>query len=156
MQGTWVRSLVWEDSTCLRATKPPRHNYWACPPEPGSHNYWNPCALEPGRCSMRSAAMRKLSTGNREQPRLATTRGSPHTAIKTQCSQQQISQSLEIPKQINNKELCIAQDFPGGSDGKESACNTGDPGSIPGSGRSPGEGHPLQYSCLENPMDRGA
>ena len=41
---------------------------------------------------------------------------------------------------------------------KESTCNTGDPGSIPGSGRSPGEknGYPLQYSCLENPMDRGA
>ena len=48
--------------------------------------------------------------------------------------------------------------FPGGSDGKESTCNAGDPGSIPGSGRSPGEGNgnPLQYSCLENPMDRGA
>ena len=48
--------------------------------------------------------------------------------------------------------------LPGGSDGKESACNVGDPGSIPGSGRSPGEGNsnPLQYSCLENPMDRGA
>ena len=45
-----------------------------------------------------------------------------------------------------------------GSDGKESACNVGDPGSIPGSGRSPGEGsgNPLQYSCLENPMDGGA
>ena len=41
--------------------------------------------------------------------------------------------------------------------GKEAACNAGDPGSIPGSGRSPGEGNgnPLQYSCLENPMDRG-
>ena len=48
--------------------------------------------------------------------------------------------------------------FPGGSDGKESTCNVGDPGSIPGSGRSPGGGHgnPLQYSCLESPMDRGA
>ena len=44
---------------------------------------------------------------------------------------------------------------PGGSDGKVSACNVGDPGSIPGSGRSPGEGNgnPLQYSWLENPMD---
>ena len=44
------------------------------------------------------------------------------------------------------------------SDGKESAWNAGAPGSIPGSGRSPEEGHgnPLQYSCLENPMDRGA
>ena len=42
--------------------------------------------------------------------------------------------------------------FPGGSDGKESACNAGDSGLIPGSGRSPGEGNgnPLQYSCLEN------
>ena len=48
--------------------------------------------------------------------------------------------------------------FPGGSDSKESACNVGDLGSIPGSGRSPGEGNgnPLQYSCLENSMDEGA
>ena len=47
--------------------------------------------------------------------------------------------------------------FPGGSDGKESACNVGDLGSIPESGRSPGggDGNPLQYSCLENPVDRG-
>ena len=49
-------------------------------------------------------------------------------------------------------------DFPGGSDGKASVYNAGDPGSIPGLGRSPGEGNgnPLQYYCLENPMDRGA
>ena len=48
--------------------------------------------------------------------------------------------------------------FSGGSDGKESACNARDSGSIPGSGRSPGEGneYPLQYSCLENSMDREA
>ena len=46
--------------------------------------------------------------------------------------------------------------FPGGSDGKASARNAGDSGSIPGSGKSPGEGNgnPLQYSCLGNPMDR--
>ena len=46
-------------------------------------------------------------------------------------------------------------DFPGGSDGKASVCNVGDLGSIPGSGRIPGEGNgdPLQYSCLENPTD---
>ena len=46
---------------------------------------------------------------------------------------------------------------PGGSDSKASAYNAGGPGSIPGSGRSSGEGNgnPLQYSCLENPMDRG-
>ena len=56
---------------------------------------------------------------------------------------------------VNRKEL---SGFPGGSEVKASACNVGDPGSIPGSGRSPGEGNgnPLQYSCLENPMDGGA
>ena len=49
-------------------------------------------------------------------------------------------------------------DFPGTSAGRESAYNAGDLGSIPGLGRYPGErhGNPLQYSCLENPMDRGA
>ena len=48
--------------------------------------------------------------------------------------------------------------LPCGSAGKESACNAGNPGTIPGSGRSPGErnGNPLRYSCLENPMDRKA
>ena len=48
--------------------------------------------------------------------------------------------------------------FPGVSDGKESTCNAGDLGLIPELERSPGEGNgnPLQYSCLENPMDRGA
>ena len=48
------------------------------------------------------------------------------------------------------------QGFPGGSDGKESACNAGDPDLLSGLGRSPGEGnsYPLQYSCLENSMDR--
>ena len=48
--------------------------------------------------------------------------------------------------------------FPGGSEVKVPVCNAGDLGLIPGSGRFPGEGNgnPLQYSCLENPMDRGA
>ena len=54
--------------------------------------------------------------------------------------------------------LIFIKDFPGGSDGKASACNVGDLGSIPGLGRSLGEGNgnPLQYSHLENPMDGGA
>ena len=52
----------------------------------------------------------------------------------------------------------ISLDFPRGSDGKAFAYNAGDPGLIPGLGRSPGEGNgsPLQYFCLENPMDGGA
>ena len=51
----------------------------------------------------------------------------------------------------------LPMDFPGGSDGKASTSNAGDPGSIPGSGRSPreGNGNPLQDSCLKNPTDRG-
>ena len=73
--------------------------------------------------------------------------------------------SLRTPLTSLNPMLCVfpsqslALTFPDGSDGKKSACNpTWDLGLIPGSGRSPGEGHgyPLQYSCLENPMGRGA
>ena len=58
----------------------------------------------------------------------------------------------------NNKLIIIHKGFPGGSDGKESACKAGDSGSFPGLGTSPGEGNnnPLQYSHLENSMDRGA
>ena len=52
----------------------------------------------------------------------------------------------------------MSRGLPGSSDGKESACNVGDPDLMPGLGRSPGEGNgnPLQYSCLENTMDGGA
>ena len=59
---------------------------------------------------------------------------------------------------ININIYTLTRGFPGGSDGKASAYNAGEPGSIPGSGRSPGEGNgnPLQYSCLENSMDGGA
>ena len=75
------------------------------------------------------------------------------------------------PHSISDKEICLCCHSPrklkfsyeyrvysSGSDGKASICNAGDPGSIPGLGRSPGEGNssPLQYSCLENPMDCGA
>ena len=54
--------------------------------------------------------------------------------------------------------LTLLEGFPGGSNVKESACDAGDPGSITGLGRSPGEGnvYPLQYSCLENYTDGGA
>ena len=55
-------------------------------------------------------------------------------------------------------DVCIFLGFPGGSDGKESACSAGDLASVSVSGRSPevGNGNPFQCSCLENPMDRGA
>ena len=58
----------------------------------------------------------------------------------------------------SSKGSALIQGFPGGSAAKQSACNAGDPGSTPESGRCPGEGNgnPLQYSCLENAMDGGA
>ena len=66
-----------------------------------------------------------------------------------------------LPNQPFRGKICHLQaflGFPGGSDAKQSACNAGDPGLIPGSGRCPGEGNgnPLQYSGLEKPKDRGA
>ena len=65
---------------------------------------------------------------------------------------------LERPAIILVSLFSITTSFPGGIDSKESACSVGDLGSIAGSGRSPaeGNGNPLQYSCLENPMDGGA
>ena len=72
--------------------------------------------------------------------------GSSHTALF--CNGPISSRLIKI----------LSSKFPGGSDSKESACSVGDGGSIPGLGRDPGEGngHLLQYCCLENPRDRGA
>ena len=67
------------------------------------------------------------------------------------CTKRHFNSSLNIL----GAGIVISWGFPGGSEVKASACNVGDLGSIPGSGRSPGEGNgnPLQYSCLENPMN---
>jgi len=75
MQGTWVQSLLQEDSTCLRATKPMRHNN-------GSLR-----ALEPVLHNKEATARRSLSTPSRELPSLAATRESSCVAMKTQRSQ---------------------------------------------------------------------
>ena len=66
--------------------------------------------------------------------------------------------SLHQDKKIQITKIMKERSFPGGSVGRESTCNAGDPSSTPGWGRSPGEGNgnPLQYSCLKNPKDRGA
>ena len=65
---------------------------------------------------------------------------------------------LKIKRELTIQNKLVINGFPGGSDSTASGYNAGDLGSIPGSGRSSGEGNgtPLQYSCLENPMDRGA
>ena len=80
MHGTWVQSLLWEDPTCLRATKPVRHNYQACALGTMQHN-------------KKATTMRRLGTTAREWPLLATTRESPQAAVKAQCSKKE---------QINN------------------------------------------------------
>ena len=94
MQGTRVRALVREDPTCHGATKPVRHNYWACALEPVSHNYWaqvpqllKPTRPEPVLHDKRSHRNEKPMHSNEEWPLLTTTRESPHAATKTQRSQ---------------------------------------------------------------------
>ena len=74
---------------------------------------------------------------------------------KTDRLQSMGCKDLDMTKRLS---LLVLLGFPGGSDGKASVCNAGDPGSIPWLERFPGEGKgsPLQYSCLENPMDGGA
>ena len=78
-----------------------------------------------------------------------------HTVRYDLVTEQQ--QGLNIFLQITKQDLLVGK-LARSSVGKESACNAGDLGSFPGLGRSPGErnGHPLQCSCLENPMDRGS
>ena len=77
------------------------------------------------------------------------------------CLKNNVGEHFKISRIFGNTLDTFETDFmgfPGGSEGKVSACNAGNLGSIPASGRSPGEGNgnPLQYSCLENSMDRGA
>ena len=78
--------------------------------------------------------------------------------VTTKMSHELSMGPLAEPSVQQPRAITMKPSFPAGSDGKASAYNAGDPGSIPGWGRSSGEGNgnPLQYSCLENPMDRGA
>ena len=77
MQETRVRSLIWEDPTCHGATKPVRHNRWACAPEPASHSYWACVPQSPCSATREATTMRSLSTATREQVPLAATREKP-------------------------------------------------------------------------------
>ena len=83
-----------------------------------------------------------------------------HGVAKSQTQLRDFHLLLYLPRVLGglNGRCIYMLGFPGGSDGKASAYNAGDPGSISGSGRSSreGNGNPLQYSCLENPMDGGA
>ena len=93
IHGIWVWSLVQEDSTCHRATKPARHNYWACTLGPTSHDYWAhvPQLLKPTAQSLCSTTreattMRRSHAATESGPPLAATRESLRTATKIQCN----------------------------------------------------------------------
>ena len=75
MQGTQVRALVQEDPTCLRATKPASHNYWACAQEPTSHNYWAHVPVALRACAPQQE---KPTQGEMKSPRTAM-KSSPHS-----------------------------------------------------------------------------
>ena len=79
----------------------------------------------------------------------------PESGLLSNTQKNELSEETHM---LAHLQTLLGRGFPGGSEVKASACNAGDLGSIPGSGRSPGEGNgnPLQYSCLENPMDGGA
>ena len=99
MQKAWVQSLVWDDPTCCRATKPERHNYWACSPQPGSrncrtcslqpgsHNYWSPSVLESVLQKKRSHYKKKPLHRNQRVAVTCHNWRKAWTAIKTQGSQ---------------------------------------------------------------------
>ena len=92
-----------------------------------------------------------------KDPQASVCRGRVPTPCPTPLTTFPCLDMMNICKEQGLQIRSLSQGFPGGSDGKESAHNAGDVGSIPGLGRSPGEGHgnPLQYSCLENPKDGG-
>ena len=94
MLETQVWSLVQEDSTCPRATKPVHHNYWAFPLEPGSHSYWKSWALEPLPQIKRSHHTEKPVQCNWRAAPARWTRERPRAAMKTQHSSVQFSHSV--------------------------------------------------------------
>ena len=100
MQGTWVWAMVREDPTCRGATKPVRHNYWACALEPASHNYWA-CALEAASHNYWSSCTYSPCSATRE----ATAVRSPRTATESSPHSQQLEKAhvQQWPSAANNK-----------------------------------------------------
>ena len=115
---------------------------------------------------MRNAGLEEAQAGiNIARRNINNLRNADDTTLMAQSKEELKSllmkvkeESTKVGLKLNIQKTKIVACFPGGAEVKASACNVGDLGLIPGSGRSPreGNGNPLQYSCLENPMDRGA
>jgi len=132
-------------------TKPTGHNFWA-----HGHNFWahRPQLLKPtcprARIPWEKPVQQEACTWQLES--------SPHSPQLEKALQQQRPSTANKQTKLVFKTCNRVLGFPHSAVGKEFACSAGDSGSIPRSGRSPGEtnDNPLQYSCLENPIDRGA
>ena len=131
----------------------PRHNRWACALEPGSRDCWAPVLLSRSQATAATEARVSQSpcsaprSRRHERPtprRLESRPCSPR--LEKACVQQEDCTQPKTNKPVQK----ITTGFPGSSVGKESVCSAGDPGSIPGLGRFPGEGigYPLQYSWV--------
>ena len=165
MQGMWVQSLGQEDSTSHRAPGPRDHSYWVGTWPSASCNYWSLRAWDLSSASEalqwdarapQLGAAPLGATGESRLERHSQPKNKAPCVLGAQASRAGTWLLGSLAWALRGTRPTLG--FPGGSDGKASACNAGGLGSIPGWGRSPGEGNgnPLQHSCLENPMDSGA
>ena len=118
--------------------------------------------IDPQRMARVAMPVRKKSKKTEARHRQKRKKKKPYAGNYSFFSQSpHVTHTLALPRIVISLFLTqnrLQTGFPRWYNGKEPHCNARDPGSLPGSGRSPGGGHgnPLQYSCLENPMDRGA
>ena len=140
--GDMVKDLFQRVKNCLRCRRHRRHEFgswvWKIP----WRREWQPIPV----------FLPEKSHGQR-----SLVGYSPKSCKEVDRTEHEQGEQCSMSK-ANNAAIYKLWAFPGGSDGEESVCNAGDPGSIPGSERSPGggNGNPLQYSCPENSMDRGS
>ena len=156
MQETWVQSLGWEDPLEKVMTNP---LWYSCLENPMDRRFCSPQRRATVHGVTKSQTW--LSDYHHRCPLLlglpAQTPTPPFQVVTEHQAEFPVLYS-SFPLVIHFTHSSVYVGFPGGSEVKAPACNAGDLGSIPGSGRFPGEGNdnPLQYSYLENPMDRGA
>ena len=153
--GAGLSSLTWTQTLRARTVPPPPMSHLCCTSAGVISNWTDEHRLPP--CTIFQAFKYYLDITTPPTPLQLQQFASLATSEKERQRLLVLSKVGPWPHSISPPAPWRILWFPRGSAGKESACNAGDPGSIPGLGRSPGEGNgnPLQDSCLENPMDRG-